>query len=799
MAITKTLKINWYDDNNIRTKRATSYVVKLYSRWVADDGSGEYISAKYSDEILEESKVINDDNNWYCEFDNLAETFITSEGYTAYYSYSLSIYDSVNEIYITSGYTIEGYKFYYDTSLGVVISSSSQLPNSSGSFSSDAVLIFCIKDNITISNAWEDNNNTQSFRPSALPVVLTATYDEATKETYNLTLANINDTKSIEISLYSQNGNAVDISLTVEDITDIEYYNVSIIQNELNYMITSVIDIGACNGGGLIYNINTLADFLALSDAGKGVSGHPITINIKNDLDFLNAGNFEGLGEPITSTIWYANVNGNKHSLSNISYTGSQSWGLFNGQIVGSIKELSLKNIYVDTTGKYAGGFIWGCGDAGIEMTDCTVLGGSIKGGYYVGGLAGAIKGGKTRSAGSKFTRCGVSLNLHAYSANFNMGGLFGHGRYYISSANTNFGRAVIKRCYTICNYTSSSTGYAVAGFVAQGSGEIYIINSFCRGNILCDSKYVYGMMNNVNFARFCYSSIEYAATGTETAIYGLGVSSVSTVACFYNASLMPSTTNADDMSYAVTTEQLQSKDFLLEKGYSLDDGTDKFEIKVNEETYDRHAMINADMTFYSSGAMYFKVPLAPLAFRSIWGDISKKPSPVTDAKGRVGVRITVVDEIYNKTIYRALYNIDFTYPNPVQTIYDVTMLFKEYEVDTGGLALDEGYTLKISYGGATFAWGWDNGIVYSDVVEQHIRGLGMKDTPNKWYGIFGETFSKKTWILDEKNDGYPYVWLDEFEIKEKGSIYLKEDGQYISLNCYIKENGELSNLLWAK
>jgi len=160
---------------------------------------------------------------------------------------------------------------------------------------------------------------------------------------------------------------------------------------------------------------------------------------------------------------------GNNHIISNFTYTsaGTNFIGLFSyvNDPNAVIKDLGLIDPNVDVgTGSYVGSLVGRLWDGTIS--GCYVEGGSIVGGWYVGGLVGRNNG--------RVTNCSSEAEVLGYSA---VGGLVGQDG--LCSPGECFG-GKISNCYS----TGSVTGdYYVGGLVGNNHGTI--TNCYATGRIM--------------------------------------------------------------------------------------------------------------------------------------------------------------------------------------------------------------------------------------------------------------------------------------------------------------------------
>lgn len=158
---------------------------------------------------------------------------------------------------------------------------------------------------------------------------------------------------------------------------------------------------------------------------------------------------------------------GNYHSISGFSYSAYNDnyVGIFGYVSDGTIKNLqlvapSLTDAYYNDM-KYVGA-IAGCADW-ADISGCSVIGGTVEGEAYVGGLVGLPKA-------SFIADCSASASVSGTSS---VGGLIGAGSTFGGIAN-------IKDCYARGNVTGDD---CVGGFIGNSS-DVVIVNCYSTGPV---------------------------------------------------------------------------------------------------------------------------------------------------------------------------------------------------------------------------------------------------------------------------------------------------------------------------
>ncbi|MBQ1652653.1 MAG: hypothetical protein II060_02605, partial [Bacteroidales bacterium] len=189
------------------------------------------------------------------------------------------------------------------------------------------------------------------------------------------------------------------------------------------------------------------------------LSGIDNWIPIGNEPDKCFAGIFEGY----SSTVQNLKIN-----------TSSDYAGLFGYVHGGEIKDLTLTNVDIRTSGSYAGAI---CGRIGgtaaakySPITGCVVVGTIISTNGtagYVGGIAGYV------NTYANIADCNANVNINAYS---HAGGIAG----YVNASNSD--NNIIENCISRGSVTTSST-YA-GGIVGYFKNDGIIYNCVNRGAV---------------------------------------------------------------------------------------------------------------------------------------------------------------------------------------------------------------------------------------------------------------------------------------------------------------------------
>ena len=240
---------------------------------------------------------------------------------------------------------------------------------------------------------------------------------------------------------------------------------------------------------------------------------------LTNDIDMRSIANFAPIG---TKNAYYTGTfNGNGHSISGLTVSGSDAAGLFGyvegatiqninlcdsqitatnegeigtstGGIVGyatgaaKIENCSTNKITINARSLHIGGII-GRGEASTKISNCTNTS-TLAGTYNVGGIAGSLEGGS-------ITNCGNSGNLPATGASGCVGGIVGC---------TSTGQ--ISTCYNTGEITGGSNA-RVGGIVGLSDGSPSISDCYNVGAVH-GGKFNGGIAGlAIGTYRYCYNT----------------------------------------------------------------------------------------------------------------------------------------------------------------------------------------------------------------------------------------------------------------------------------------------------
>lgn len=291
--------------------------------------------------------------------------------------------------------------------------------------------------------------------------------------------------------------------------------------------------------------INTAAEFAALvnlSEEERGTADSLIDININEDLDFAEIENFTGLG----TTLYYANVNGNGHTIKNIVANTSDAYYLISLGNTSILRNLKFSDNHITTDNRlyfirFDNSNDTICENIVIDNTNTFVAGGSI---YLFYGK-----------------RSGLLFNKVAVSGSFNAVTVYIFYAATYSSSTGTYSTSTIRNCYVIANITVQQSCYIFY--------VLYCYNCFSRCKIskTKTSGYIYPFYGSSSYASvpyYCYTANE--VTSVDENIYGIGATSKA-VKSFYDNTLL---TNAKDTANGQPAENLKSAEWLRSQGWAI-------------------------------------------------------------------------------------------------------------------------------------------------------------------------------------------------------------------------------------
>lgn len=290
--------------------------------------------------------------------------------------------------------------------------------------------------------------------------------------------------------------------------------------------------------------INTAAEFADIKNwTDRGSSDAPLDIIITQDLDFSEISDFTGLG----STVLYAKIDGQGHTIRNIVVTTSSSYLMYLGGAC-SVKNIKFENNNITFTS--SGRII--SFNGGGTVRDVIFSNDNI---IHCGGYFYTI----SATAASNISRVAIS------------------GTYYITSTDGYFyglsvggGRSYIKNCYI----TATIYSKAIYGFNIYDNNEFY--NCFMKCNLINNTTskmYVYPFYLRYSQMYYCYAcnTIQNTVTSGNT-IYGVVYYGANTSAtmptCYFDNTIL--TGAIDDSRQGQPTENLKSAEWLRSQGWAV-------------------------------------------------------------------------------------------------------------------------------------------------------------------------------------------------------------------------------------
>ena len=291
---------------------------------------------------------------------------------------------------------------------------------------------------------------------------------------------------------------------------------------------------GLLNLSALVGQVNTTtteygSNYGYDNSAGPAVTFSGATIQMLNDIDFengVNKDNFSKKFIPIgnsSTNSFQGTFDGNDKTITGLYINQTtDNAGLFgyvsNAEDVSNaeIKNLTMQNCKVVSTGEYVGNFV---GNAnGVIISNCSAEETEVsvsRGNYYVGGIVGHVSGPAT------ITNC---YNTGSVSGYYRFGGIVGYA-----------GGTTITNCY---NTGSVSGSECVGGIVGEVSGTTTITNCYNEGSVSGGGNgvggivgYVYGTTTITN----CYNTGSVSGANTVGGIVGGCWYATTTITNCYN------------------------------------------------------------------------------------------------------------------------------------------------------------------------------------------------------------------------------------------------------------------------
>lgn len=225
--------------------------------------------------------------------------------------------------------------------------------------------------------------------------------------------------------------------------------------------------------------------------------------NISNDLE----GNYRLVNDIDLSEVLWTPIDGyfkgifdgNGHTISNLTVDTSENAGLFGGASGSggaTFTNVTIKDVQIENSGSYTGALFGRATSGDITIDGVSVIGGTIKGGQYVGGIAGTV------GSSASITNSRTELIVEGSTR---VGGLVGDG-------------GNIHQSYSSSSVTG--TGSYTGGLVGYQSSNTIVSNSFSIGDVT-GRRQVGGLVGTLG-SKLEYSYSTGSVIATEESIGGL-------------------------------------------------------------------------------------------------------------------------------------------------------------------------------------------------------------------------------------------------------------------------------------
>lgn len=298
-----------------------------------------------------------------------------------------------------------------------------------------------------------------------------------------------------------------------------------------------------------IHSAKEWVDFLNAGDLGS--ASEMLDITFEDDLDFSETESYPFIGPAAQSKYLYANIDGKGHTFKNLVF----NYGKDNQAIFG-FKGGSIKNIRFSKNNISGSGYFYLIHSAntsaapGASRIEDIVVDNDN---YFTTGYTSILFGGYT-----------TAVNRVQISGIYNVRGDF--NAFYIgNNANIN---CYVKNSFVAANVTVTGTYYGFNGnkpfYVnCYSKSEITFANGSAKHMPFSGEQYIYFSYSADSISNPEMTKTEYIYGLTNTSADGYVFSS------FYDADILPTTANKN---YAATTAELQSKEFLVSKGWAVEE-----------------------------------------------------------------------------------------------------------------------------------------------------------------------------------------------------------------------------------
>ena len=282
-----------------------------------------------------------------------------------------------------------------------------------------------------------------------------------------------------------------------------------------------------------ISDLDTLIAFFN-GDHGQGSSAEHIEAVLTKDLDFADKGIYYWAGSNnAPTTTWYADFDGQGHSIKNISSSGEGKWFLFEALYDGYLINLNIEDINITATGNVA--LVNQLrGKAVVQNVHVT---GKYKG-TTVAGISIGSNSGNTKVRGCSFH--GEMEGTNAAGISYNTVSVTGSNR--------------IMNCAAVAKINVTGTGAGIAYTSGWTSG------SFFRGTIKAGT--IYPLISGSNRCTESYVVLEEGTTGTIANITQQNT-------CVYDADVAAAAGLTVQGLTAATTLQIKDPGYMRNAGYA--------------------------------------------------------------------------------------------------------------------------------------------------------------------------------------------------------------------------------------
>ncbi|MDD4326934.1 MAG: InlB B-repeat-containing protein [Eubacteriales bacterium] len=172
------------------------------------------------------------------------------------------------------------------------------------------------------------------------------------------------------------------------------------------------------------------------------------------------------LGEWIPLNNYRGVFDGNGKSIINLRITQTGDYKGFVSTLFGTVRNLTMKNIYINTDGKNVGG-IAGYMRSGSRADNCRIDSGTIIATVRIGGIAGTLE------QWANISNCCNRANIYDINNGSSMGGILGYA----------YG-GYIENCYNTGEIYGEGTAAGLGGIVGYAGKDILIANCYNLGAV---------------------------------------------------------------------------------------------------------------------------------------------------------------------------------------------------------------------------------------------------------------------------------------------------------------------------